>query len=93
MTEQILVFIDTSIFKKHGFLVDKTMFNSIRSLCQSKKIQLISTDITQNEIEANILKSIKELKAAFKIIAKENRIIETIGGQTYKDFISNKSTH
>jgi len=92
MDKPITVFIDTSIFKKHGFSVNKTMFNTFRSLCQSNKIQFLSTDITQSEIESNILQSIKELKTAFKKIEKENRIIETIGGQTYKEFIDKKST-
>ena len=92
MGKKINVFIDTSIFKKKGFSVTETMFETLRSLCQSKKVQLITTDITNNEIESNILNSVKELKTAFKRVAAENRIIEVIGGKGYKEFIDPRST-
>jgi hypothetical protein len=92
MTIPIYVFIDTSIFLGNGFSVERTMFKTLRSLCDSKKVQLISTDITNNEINSNIVRSIKELKTEFKKIASKNPIITTIGGEGYKDFIDSKIT-
>jgi len=91
MNKQLNVFIDTSIFYNNGFSVDRTMFNTLRSLCDAKKINMLSTDITQDEIKANIEESIKELKTEFKRIASKNRIIETIGGDGYREFIDSKS--
>jgi PIN domain len=92
MSKKLNIFIDTSIFYKNGFSVDRKMFNTLRSLCEAKRINLITTDITDSEIQSNIEKSIKELKNEFKRIAKKNRIIETIGGNGYDEFVDSKST-
>ena len=82
------VFIDTCIFKQHKFAVDQAMFNTLRSLCKSHKIQLLITDITMNEIDAGIEKSVEELRAAFKKIAFYNRTIGTFNGKECRDFTS-----
>jgi PIN domain len=82
------IFIDTCIFKQHKFAVNQAMFNTLRSLCDSNKIQLLSTDITISEIEAGIEKSVEDLRTAFKKIAFYNRTIGTTKGKDCQGFTS-----
>lgn len=53
---------------------------------------MLSTDITDKEIRSNIVESVKELKTEFKKIASKNRVIETVGGTAYKEFINSRKT-
>lgn len=62
------------------------MFSTLRSLCNSNRIQLLSTDITINEIEAHIENSIGDLRTAFKKIAFYNRIIGTSNEKDCRGF-------
>jgi hypothetical protein len=88
MKSPINLFLDTSIYVSNGFSLQKPMFKTLKSLCENGRISLFTTDITDYEIESNILDSLKSLKSEFKRIQSGNRIIETVGGDGYRDLFN-----
>ena len=75
-----LVFIDTSIFISSNFNLKSKIFSSLRSLCISGHVAIIITDITIEEIKANLLKSVAE---AIRISLRPNDQLGRYGGEEF----------
>lgn len=69
------VFLDTEVFVANNFDFSNTIFKQIKSLVSDKKIILLTTPITENEILNNIQESISKSKTAFKKFKNEGKLL------------------
>ncbi len=83
------VFIDTSVFISSNFNLDSKAFSSLRSLCNSGHVTIILSDITIEEIKANLLKSITKAKSTIKKASSEAMVLKNLDTDNYK-FLFNK---
>lgn len=72
------VFIDTSIFVASNFDVSSTAFSTLKALWNFNYVKLISTDITIEEIRANVRKSLEESKAGLANAGSKARILRPL---------------
>jgi len=78
------VFIDTSIFRSSNFNINSRLFSIIKSLCKSERVKLILTDITIEEIKANLLKVINEAELAVKRARSKAGILKNLDSDNYR---------
>ena len=78
------VFIDTSIFISSNFNFKSKIFSSLRSLCNSGHVTMIITDITIEEIKANMLKSVAEAESIIKKVSSKARVLRNLEEDSYK---------
>jgi len=78
------VFIDTSIFRSHNFNINSKSFFVIKSLCKSKRVNLIITDITIEEIKAKLSELIGETESIIKKTRAKVGILRNLESDDYK---------
>ena len=83
------IFIDTSIFISSNFDLKSKVFSSLRSLCNSSHITIILTDITIDEIKANLLESVADAESIITKASSKARILRNLEEDSYK-FLFNK---
>ena len=83
------VFIDTSVFISSNFNLDSKVFCSLRSLCNSGHVTIILSDITIEEIKANLLKLITDAESIIKKASSKARVLRNLDTDNYK-FLFNK---
>ena len=78
------VFVDTSIFRSSNFNINSKLFSIIQSLYKSKRVNLIITDITIEEIKANLSKVIGETESIIKQTRAKVGILRNLDSDDYK---------
>jgi hypothetical protein len=78
------VFIDTSIFRSSNFSINSKLFSIIESFCKSGRVELVLTDITIEEIKANLWKVISEAESAIKQARAKASILRNLDSDNYK---------
>jgi hypothetical protein len=90
------VFINTSIFVGANFALDSEVFKSLATLTQKNSVVVKLTDVTVNEIKANISESAQSSAQALKPFRKEARILRNLVDPKYewlfRDFPSQEVT-
>ena len=77
------VFIDTSIFISENYSFKSKLFSSLASLCKSGHVSILLTDITIEEIKANLLKSVNEAEAVIKKASTKARVLRNLDTYRY----------
>lgn len=72
------VFIDTSIFISENYSFKSKLFSSLVSLCKSGHVSILLTDITIEEIKANLLKSVNEAEAVIKKGSTKAKVLRNL---------------
>jgi hypothetical protein len=70
------VFVDTQVFRQARFAVSNPSFTKLRELCEARKLNLLTTEITRREIDANIFEVASEIQ---KTLRKAAGIITSLG--------------
>lgn len=70
------VFVDTQVFRQARFAVSNPSFTKLRELCEARKLNLLTTEITRREIDANIFEVAAEIQ---KTLRKAAGIITSLG--------------
>jgi hypothetical protein len=70
------VFVDTQVFRQARFAVSNPSFTKLRELCEARKLNLLTTEITRREIDANISEVASEIQNALR---KAADIIASLG--------------
>lgn len=72
------LYLDTEVFIQNNFQFSKGALNQILELVSNKKIKFLITQITINEIKANIKKNVTIANSAMKKLQKDGRILRNI---------------
>jgi hypothetical protein len=72
------IFIDTSVIRQFNFDVESAPFQTLRKLTASYDLRVISTDITQREIDANIDEVVEAAAAAIKKASQQAAVLKTM---------------
>jgi hypothetical protein len=70
------VFVDTQVFRQARFAVSTPSFAKLCELCEARKLNLLTTEITRREIDANIFEVASEIQKALR---KAADIITSLG--------------
>jgi hypothetical protein len=70
------VFVDTQVFRQARFAVSNPSFTKLCELCEARKLNLLTTEITRREIDANISEVASEIQNALR---KAADIIASLG--------------
>jgi len=70
------VFVDTRVFRQARFAVSNPSFAKLCELCEARKLNLLTTEITRREIDANIFEVASEIQKALR---KAADIITSLG--------------
>lgn len=68
-------FLDTQVFIAANFQYDSGHLQKLTSLAQGGRVSLHLTNITIQEIEANIIKAVREAKSAINKVRKDGKIL------------------
>lgn len=78
------IFIDTSIFRSLNFSVNYKLFSIIEAFCRSGRVKIVLTDITVEEIKANLLRVIGEAESIIKRARAKAGILRNVDSNNYK---------
>ncbi len=80
------IFIDTAIFVESNFQFQSSVFQKLAELAQTKEISIYLTEITVNEIRANIHEEIQKAEAALNSLKTKAKILKNL--TVYKEFFN-----
>src|SRR5829696_8330972 len=72
------VFVDSCVFFSQNFAVEGTQFASLRALCRAGRVQLILTDVTVQELEAQIEKKFNEAAESLTTARNKTKIARNL---------------
>lgn len=80
------IFIDTAIFVESNFQFQSSIFQKLAELTQTKDVFIYLTEITVNEIRANIHEEIQKAEAALNSLKTKAKILKNL--TVYREFFN-----
>jgi hypothetical protein len=89
MLETSLVFLDTQVFVSSNFMYSSGKLKKLLDLSQSGRIRPVTTEITVNEIKANIADQVDIASSVLQRVRDKGRILENALDPSFENIFEN----